>query len=135
MAHGNKVLAGARNDNPRQHEPDSPLATVVTTSGALSALADDTRREILTRLASGPQPAGQVARGFRMSQPAVSKHLRVLRQSGLVVSHKAGRQRVYGLSPDGMTALRRILADLSRMWAVALPAFKDFVDNEQHTPA
>ena len=105
---------------------------MVTTNGALSALADDTRREILTRLANGPQPAGQVARGFRMSQPAVSKHLRVLRQSGLVVSHKAGRQQLYELSPDGITALQRILAELSRMWAVALPAFKDFIDNEQH---
>ena len=105
---------------------------MVTTSAALSALADDTRREILTRLASGPQPAGQVARGFRMSQPAISKHLRVLRHSGLVVSHKTGRQQMYALSPEGMTTLQRIVAELSRMWAVALPAFKDFVDNEQH---
>jgi DNA-binding transcriptional ArsR family regulator len=107
---------------------------MVTTSGALSALADDTRREILSRLARGPQPATQVARGFRMSQPAVSKHLRVLRETGLVVSHRAGRQQLYELSPDGMAALQRILADLSRMWAVALPAFKDFVDDQQHTP-
>lgn len=108
---------------------------VVTTNAALSALADDTRREILTRLASGPQPAGQLARGFRMSQPAVSKHLRVLRESGLVSSHKAGRQHVYELSPEGMIALRRILTELSRMWAVVLPAFKDFVDDEQHDSA
>jgi DNA-binding transcriptional ArsR family regulator len=105
---------------------------VVTTNGALSALADDTRRQILTRLANGSQPAGQLARGFRMSQPAVSKHLRVLRQSGLVVSRKAGRQQLYDLSPDGMIALQRILVELSRMWAAALPAFKDFVDNDQH---
>jgi DNA-binding transcriptional ArsR family regulator len=84
----------------------------------LSALADDTRREILSRLVYGPQPAGQLASGFRMSQPAVSKHLRVLRQSGLVVWHQAGRKQLYELSPEGMAALQRILGELSRMWAV-----------------
>lgn len=102
---------------------------MVSTSGALLALADDTRREIVTRLAGGAQPAGQLALGFRMSQPAVSKHLRVLRQAGLVQSRKVGRQQVYRLSPEGMTALQRILEDLSRMWTTALPRFKDFVDN------
>jgi DNA-binding transcriptional ArsR family regulator len=108
---------------------------MVTTNGALLALADDTRREIVARLAGGPQPAGHLARGFRMSQPAVSKHLRVLRQAGLVHSQKLGRQHVYQLSPEGMTALQRILDELSRMWDIALPRFKDFIDNEQRTAA
>jgi DNA-binding transcriptional ArsR family regulator len=104
---------------------------MLTTSGALFALADDTRREIVTRLARGPQPAGSLARGFRMSQPAVSKHLRVLRQAGLVHSRKVGRRQVYQLSPEGISALQRIVDELSRMWATALPRFQDFVENEQ----
>jgi DNA-binding transcriptional ArsR family regulator len=108
---------------------------MVTTNGALSALADETRREIVARLAHGPQPAGVLARGFQMSQPAVSKHLRVLRQAGLIHSRKVGRHQVYHLSPDGMTALQRILDELSRMWATALPRFKEFVENEQHDPS
>jgi DNA-binding transcriptional ArsR family regulator len=100
----------------------------------LFALADETRREMITRLAGGPQPAGHLARGFRMSQPAVSKHLRVLRQAGLVQSRRVGRQQVYQLSPEGMSALQCILDELSRMWATALPRFKEFVENEQPTP-
>jgi DNA-binding transcriptional ArsR family regulator len=108
---------------------------VVTTNGALFALADDTRREIVTRLVRGPQPAGSLARGFRMSQPAVSKHLRVLRHAGLVQSHKVGRHQVYELAPEGMTALHLVLEELSRMWATALPRFKDFVENEQRDPS
>jgi DNA-binding transcriptional ArsR family regulator len=100
----------------------------------LFALADETRREIVTRLAGGPQPAGHLAHGFRMSQPAVSKHLRVLRQAGLVHSRKVGRQQVYQLSPEGMSALQRILDELSRMWATALPRFKEFVESNQATP-
>jgi DNA-binding transcriptional ArsR family regulator len=104
---------------------------MVTTNGALSALADDTRREMVTRLASGPLPAGHLARGFRISQPAISKHLRVLRQAGLVHSRKSGRQQIYQLSPDGMSALQDILNELSRMWTTALPRFKDFVDSQQ----
>jgi DNA-binding transcriptional ArsR family regulator len=104
---------------------------MVTTNGALFALADDTRREIVARLAGGPRPAGELARGFQMSQPAVSKHLRVLRQVGLVQSRKVGRHQVYELSPDGMTALQRIVDELSSMWDTAMPRFKDFVENEQ----
>ena len=104
---------------------------MVTTNGALLALADDTRREIVGRLVRGPQPAGHLARGFRMSQPAVSKHLRVLRQAGLVHCRKIGRQQVYQLAPEGMTALQRILDELSRMWGTALPRFKEFVEKEQ----
>jgi hypothetical protein len=57
----------------------------------------------------------------------------VLRQAGLVCSRKVGRQQVYQLSPEGMTALQRILEDLSRMWSAALPRFKDFIENE-HIP-
>jgi DNA-binding transcriptional ArsR family regulator len=104
---------------------------MVTTNGALTALADDTRREIVSRLARGPQPAGHLAYGFRMSQPAVSKHLRMLRQAGLVRSRKAGRQQLYELSPQGMMELRRILDELGRMWNTALNSFKDFIEQQQ----
>ena len=102
-----------------------------STSGTLLALADDTRREIVARLARGPQPAGHLARGFAMSQPAVSKHLRVLRHAGLVHCRRAGRQQIYQLAPEGVAALQRTMDDLARMWAAALPRFKDFLDQEQ----
>lgn len=73
-----------------------------TLSGAdvFHAVADPTRRAILDRLRSGGAPVTEIAAGFRMSRPAVSKHLRVLRQARLVRGRKEGRHRVYRLEPE-----------------------------------
>jgi DNA-binding transcriptional ArsR family regulator len=69
------------------------------------AIADPVRREILLMLRSGPMPAGEIAGRFTITRPAVSRHLRVLRESGLVRDETVGRQRVYALDTNGLTAL------------------------------
>lgn len=79
---------------------------------AFDALADITRRRILRTLAQGPRTAGELAAGEPHSRPAVSRHLRVLRESGLVRSDLRGRTRVYTFAPDGLTAVRELLVSL-----------------------
>jgi len=79
-----------------------------------SALADRTRREILRMLRDTPQNAGAIARAFSVSRPAVSRHLRVLREAGLVVDEPQGRERVYRLELGPLTALEAFVAELRR---------------------
>lgn len=98
---------------------------------ALTALADSTRRELLRRLARGPCRAGDLGRGFRMSRPAVSKHLRVLRRAGLARADRRGRERVYRLSPAGLAEVRRVMEQVEQLWDVALAAFKRYVEEER----
>jgi DNA-binding transcriptional ArsR family regulator len=102
----------------------------VNVDDTLSALADETRREIIARLATGPQPAGRLAHGFTMSRPAVSKHLRVLREAGLVECTKVGRQQLYRLAPGGIDQLHAALDEIGRFWATALDEFKQFAESE-----
>ena len=87
----------------------------------LDALGDSTRRAIFERLASGPLPVGEVADGLPVTRPAVSQHLKVLKQAGLVVDHAAGTRRLYRVNPDGVAALRSYF---DRFWAGALESFK-----------
>lgn len=102
----------------------------VTIDETLFALADETRREIIARLASGPQPAGRLAHGLPMSRPAVSKHLRVLREARLIESTKVGRQQLYRLAPGGFAQLQAALAEVGRFWTVALDEFKQFAESQ-----
>jgi DNA-binding transcriptional ArsR family regulator len=102
----------------------------VNVDETLSALADQTRREIIARLAAGPQPAGRLALGLPMSRPAVSKHLKVLREAGLVESMKAGRQQLYRLAPGGIDQLHAALEEIGRFWSTALDEFKQFAESE-----
>lgn len=81
------------------------------------AIADTTRRQILDRLAaSGDLSAGALAQGFAMSQPAVSLHLRVLREAGLVTSRKEGRHRIYSLVPRRLCVVHRWLQRYEACW-------------------
>ena len=86
----------------------------------LTALADPTRRSILERLRAGEQAAGELGRDLPMSQPAVSKHLRVLREAGLVRERRAGTRRIYAVEQEGLAELRSWLDGL---WDDALAAF------------
>jgi DNA-binding transcriptional ArsR family regulator len=86
----------------------------------LGSLGDPTRRAIFEVLARGPCSVGELAEQLPISRPAVSQHLRVLRDGGLVVSHPEGTRRVYRLNPDGVTALR---AWLDGVWGDALAGF------------
>jgi DNA-binding transcriptional ArsR family regulator len=89
---------------------------------ALAALADGTRREIVELLARGEQPAGAIAERFTVSRPAVSRHLRVLREAGLVHVQARGTQRVYALSPDPFDDLDAWLSGVRRFWDQRLDA-------------
>jgi DNA-binding transcriptional ArsR family regulator len=90
------------------------------------ALGDPTRRAILERLAERPRAVGDLASGLPVSRPAVSQHLRVLKDAGLVVDRAAGNRRIYQLNPDGVDALR---VQLDRFWSQALAAYKRVVEH------
>jgi DNA-binding transcriptional ArsR family regulator len=93
-----------------------------------SALGDPTRRAIFERLAESPCAVGELAGGLPVSRPAVSQHLKVLKEAGLVMDQPAGNRRIYHINPDGLAALR---ADLDRFWSNALAAFKTTVEQPQ----
>jgi DNA-binding transcriptional ArsR family regulator len=101
---------------------------VSTNGDGISALADPTRRAVFERLRRGPQPVGEIARGLPVSRPAVSQHLRVLREAGLVTERKDGTRRLYRVDPDGLAGLR---AYFEGFWDDALAAFKEAADAEQ----
>jgi DNA-binding transcriptional ArsR family regulator/uncharacterized protein YndB with AHSA1/START domain len=90
-----------------------------------AALADTTRRTIFERLIEQPSAVGELARELPVSRPAVSQHLKVLKDAGLVVDKRAGKQRIYQVDPDGLAALR---AELDRFWSKTLAAYKAVVE-------
>ncbi len=94
---------------------------------SLGALGDPTRREIFERLAVRPSAVGDLARGLPVSRPAVSQHLKVLKEAGLVKEVSEGTRHIYSLDPRGIAAMRRWL---DSHWASALDAFKQFADQE-----
>ena len=99
------------------------------TANGFSALSDPTRRAIFERLSQGPMPVGELARDLPVSRPAVSQHLKVLKEAGLVVDRQDGTRRLYQVNPDGVGALR---AYLDRFWSSALAAFKEAAEpNDQ----
>ncbi|SFR36107.1 transcriptional regulator, ArsR family [Yoonia tamlensis] len=87
---------------------------------AITALADPTRRVIIDRLRGGPMAVGTIANGMDISRPAVSQHLRVLSDAGLLTVTPSGNRRLYAIAPDGVDALRKYLDSL---WDDALGAF------------
>ena len=87
----------------------------------MDALGDATRRAILARLLDGPAPVGRLARDFPVSRPAISQHLRVLKEARLVVDRPDGNRRLYQLNPEGFDSLREYF-DL--FWSAALAAFQ-----------
>ncbi len=91
----------------------------------LTALGDPTRREIFERLADRPRAVGELAGELPISRPAVSQHLKVLKDAGLVIDRPAGTCRIYQVDPDGIAALR---AQLDRFWSKALANYKQVVE-------
>jgi DNA-binding transcriptional ArsR family regulator len=87
----------------------------------MEALGDRTRRAILERLLSGPLAVGELAREFPISRPAISQHLRVLKNAHLVADQPSGNRRLYRVHPAGLEALRKYF---DRLWNDALVAFK-----------
>jgi DNA-binding transcriptional ArsR family regulator len=94
----------------------------------LAALGDPTRRAIFERLAERPRAVGELARQLPVSRPAVSQHLKVLKDAGLVVDRPAGARRIYQLDPHGIGDLR---AYLDQFWTSALTAYKTAVEQRE----
>jgi len=92
-----------------------------------AALADPTRRTIFERVAAQPSAVGDLARGLPVSRPAVSQHLKVLKEAGLVSETAEGTRRIYRIDPRGIGAMRDWL---DAQWAMALDAFQDFADRQ-----
>ena len=88
---------------------------------ALNALADPTRRRVFEQLRAGPKAVGRIAKSMPVSRPAVSQHLKVLKEAGLVREERAGTRRVYAIDPRGLGPLRRWL---DQFWDDALDAFQ-----------
>ena len=94
----------------------------------MQALGDPTRRAIFERLADGPTAVGDLARGLPVSRPAVSQHLRVLKQAGLVLDSRDANRRIYALDPMGVGALRSYF---DRFWTQALDASRGVAEPAQ----
>jgi DNA-binding transcriptional ArsR family regulator len=92
-----------------------------------TALGDPTRRAIFERLASGPSAVGELANQLPVTRPAVSQHLKVLRDAGLVTSSRDGNRRIYRADPGGVAAMRD---QLDRFWNQALATFKTVVEQD-----
>jgi DNA-binding transcriptional ArsR family regulator len=99
----------------------------MTNAQAFAALADPTRREVFERLGGGPRSVGELAAGLPVSRPAVSQHLKVLKEAGLVTDRAEGARRVYQIDPQGLGQIRQWL---DRFWDVALEAFKAEVEKD-----
>jgi len=94
-------------------------------ASALAVLADPTRRKVFERLRTGPLPVNALAAGLPVSRPAVSQHLKVLKEAGLVKERSEGVRRIYSLRREGLMELRDWL---DTFWDGALAAFKDEVE-------
>jgi DNA-binding transcriptional ArsR family regulator len=104
----------------------------VKIDSTIAALADPTRRELLRRLANSPSRAGDLAKGFAISRPAIAKHTRILSGAGLIQARRRGRERIYSLAPGGdqaITELISTLEEVGRFWDTALEAFKRYAED------
>ncbi len=95
------------------------------------AIADPTRREILGLLRERRQTVGEISRNFSMSRPAISKHLRLLRSAGLVVSHRQGTTSRCSLNARPLRAVNDWLRDYETFWAETMRSLKTYVENIQ----
>lgn len=104
------------------------MANAQRLSAALSALADPTRRIVFERVAEAPRAVGEIAAGLAVTRPAVSQHLKVLKEAGLVTDSAEGTRRIYRIDPRGIGAVREWL---DAHWSAALEAFRAFADEQE----
>ncbi len=93
-----------------------------------TALADPTRRAVFARIVECPSSVNELARGFPVSRPAISQHLKVLKDAGLVIAMQAGKRRIYRVDAAGLAAFR---AEIDRFWDKTLSAYKLAVEQSQ----
>ena len=103
------------------------MTNIKRATSSFAALGDPTRRAIFERVAAQPSAVGELARDLPVSRPAVSQHLRVLKEAGLVSETPEGTRRIYRLDPRGIAAMREWLDE---RWTAALDNFKDFADRQ-----
>lgn len=99
----------------------------MTAYQVLDALGDPTRRAVLERLKGGPRSVGEIADGLPVSRPAVSQHLRVLKDAGLVADRREGTRRLYAVDPEGLAAVR---SWVESFWGEAMDRFADYMERE-----
>jgi DNA-binding transcriptional ArsR family regulator len=97
---------------------------------AFDALGDPMRRRIVQRLADGPRPVVDIATGLPIGRPAVSRHLKVLSDAGLVTHTSRGTRNLYALAPEGQVALQQWIVE---MWGAALGSFAEYVEQQKGT--
>ena len=103
------------------------MARAATTSDTFNAIAEPQRREILVLLRGGERPVTRLAQDMGMSQPQASKHLRVLREVGLVRVRDAGRQRLYGLDARGLRPVHEWVGGFERFWNETFDRLDEYV--------
>jgi DNA-binding transcriptional ArsR family regulator len=101
-----------------------------STEATFQVLADPTRRAVLDLLRKGTQPAGEIARAFPVSRPAISKHLRLLRRAHLVQERREGRHRLYQLNAEPLKAVNAWVEQYRAFWQTSLTNLKTFVEAE-----
>ena len=98
---------------------------------AFEVVAEPARREILDLLIDGPRPVGELVGATGLSQPNTSRHLRILREAGLVQSRPDGQRRLYELRPEGLAEVERWLAPYRRLWRGSLAALERHLDEKE----
>src|SRR3954471_6355973 len=109
------------------------MARAATTSDAFNAIAEPQRRDILVLLRSGERPVTDLAQELGMSQPGASKHLRVLREVGLVHVREAGRQRLYGMDAGGLRPVHEWVGGFERFWNDSFDRLDAYVQDLKQT--
>ncbi len=104
------------------------MANIESSLAALTTLADPTRRQVFELLAAHPRPVGQLAQALPVSRPAVSQHLRVLSEAGLVQVQAMGTRRIYSVRREGLAELRRYL---DHLWGDVLQNFAAEIENRK----
>ncbi|MQA12167.1 MAG: metalloregulator ArsR/SmtB family transcription factor [Pseudonocardiaceae bacterium] len=103
------------------------MARAATTSDVFNAIAEPQRRDILVLLRTGERPATTVAEELEMSQPGASKHLRVLREVGLVHDRRAGKQRLYSLDARGLRSVSEWIGGFEQFWNESFDRLEAYV--------
>jgi DNA-binding transcriptional ArsR family regulator len=124
---GRKTLGAG---GPTKLRPGGSPSGGATPDLAFNALSDPTRRAVLDLLRAGMRPAGEIARSFTVSRPAISKHLGILRRAHLVEERREGRHRLYQLNPEPLKAVDSWLQQYRTFWTASLNNLKAFVEAE-----
>ncbi|MFI5663754.1 ArsR/SmtB family transcription factor [Streptomyces sp. NPDC051684] len=109
------------------------MARAATTSDVFNAIAEPQRRDILALLRAGERPVGELAQELGLSQPGASKHLRVLREVGLVRVRGVGKQRLYGLDADGLRPVHEWVGGFERFWSESFDRLDAYVQDLKQT--